>query len=53
VLPREWKNSLLDWLVSTDITIVGLVVLAVISVACLVALYAAMLNFRRSKLILE
>jgi ABC-2 type transport system permease protein len=53
VLPKDLKSSLLDWLVTTDATIVGLVGLAVLALACLVALYVAMLNFRRSKLILE
>jgi ABC-2 type transport system permease protein len=53
VLPQEWKTGLLDWLVSTDIVIVGLAALAILLLACLVALYAAMLNFRRSKLIME
>ena len=53
ILPQGLKNSLLNWLSTTDPAIVGLVVLAVLAVACFIALYAAMLNFRRSKLILE
>jgi ABC-2 type transport system permease protein len=53
ILPQDLKNNLLNWLSTTDPAIVGLVVLAVLAVACLVALYAAMLNFLRSKLILE
>jgi ABC-type Na+ efflux pump permease subunit len=53
ILPQDLKNSLLDWLATTDPGVIGLVVLAVLAVACLIALYAAMLSFRRSKLILE
>jgi ABC-2 type transport system permease protein len=53
ILPNGLKNSLLNWLSTTDPAIVGLVILAVLAVACLVALSIAMLNFRRSKLILE
>jgi ABC-2 type transport system permease protein len=53
ILPKDLKNSVLDWLSTTDPAIVGLVVLAVLAVACLIALYAATLSFRRSKLILE
>jgi ABC-2 type transport system permease protein len=53
ILPNDMKNSLLNWLSTTDPTIVGLVILAVLAVASLIALYLAMLNFQRSKLILE
>ncbi len=53
ILPNDLKNSLLNWLATTDPTIVALVIIAVLAVACLIALYAAMLSFRRSKLILE
>ncbi len=53
ILPQGLKNSLLNWLSTTDPAMVGLVLLAVLAAACLVALYAAMLSFRRSKLILE
>ncbi len=53
ILPNGLKNGLLNWLSTTDAAIVGLVVLAVLAVACLIALYLAMLSFRRSKLILE
>jgi ABC-2 type transport system permease protein len=53
ILPNDLKNGLLDWLTTTDAGVVGLAALTVLAVACLVALYAAMLNFRRSKLVLE
>jgi ABC-2 type transport system permease protein len=53
ILPQDLKSSLLHWLDTTDTGIVVLVIQAVLAVACLVAMYLAMLNFRRSKLILE
>lgn len=53
ILPNDLKNGLLNWLSKTDPGIVGLIILAVLVVACLAALFMAMLSFRRSKLILE
>jgi ABC-2 type transport system permease protein len=39
VMPDAWKTGLQDWLVTTDITLVGLVAMAALLLACIVALY--------------
>lgn len=53
LLPDAWKKSLLDVVVSAGVTSLAVGALAVLVVLCLVTLYAAILSFRRDKLILD
>ncbi len=53
LVPDEWKDKLMDAVISAGMTNIGIGVLVVLVAMCAIALYAATLRFRRDRLILD